>query len=147
MKAIPFNKLPQTHKDAIAVCKALGFRYNWIDALCIIQDSENDKEEEIAKMGSIYHGSTFTIDANAGGSAHSGLYAHRNPLWYSPCKLDIAIPSQGEIVHEVVYAYPYIEPKRGTHYSTTNHVGNYILGAGFSKKKSSQKDISSLERT
>jgi len=42
----PQSVLPQTLKDAISVTRSLGFRYIWIDALCIIQDSDEDKAAE-----------------------------------------------------------------------------------------------------
>ncbi|KAJ6473287.1 hypothetical protein C8R45DRAFT_1217716 [Mycena sanguinolenta] len=42
--------MPQTILDAIAVVKALGLRFLWVDAYCIIQDDPKDKQKEIAKM-------------------------------------------------------------------------------------------------
>lgn len=34
--------LPKTFREAIQVTRDLGYRYIWIDSLCIIQDSEED---------------------------------------------------------------------------------------------------------
>jgi hypothetical protein len=56
-----WSTLPQTFKDAITTTRNLGFRYLWIDALCIIQDSSDDKAKEIGKMGDIYNNSSLTI--------------------------------------------------------------------------------------
>jgi hypothetical protein len=42
LEEIP-EDLPQTLLDAIYVATQLGLRYVWIDALCIIQDSDEDK--------------------------------------------------------------------------------------------------------
>jgi hypothetical protein len=50
-EALNWSTLPQTFKDAIQTTRNLGFRYLWIDALCIIQDSDADKAKEIGKMG------------------------------------------------------------------------------------------------
>jgi hypothetical protein len=61
MERLPESNLPQTFTDAIDVTRRLGFRYLWIDALCIIQDSVEDKTIEIAAMGNIYSNSTLTI--------------------------------------------------------------------------------------
>jgi hypothetical protein len=53
--------LPQNFSDAIEITRKLGFRYLWIDALCIIQDSAEDKAIEINAMERIYSNSTLTI--------------------------------------------------------------------------------------
>jgi hypothetical protein len=53
--------LPQTLRDAFTVTRALGIRYLWVDALCIIQDSREDWEIESAKMANIYGNSLVSI--------------------------------------------------------------------------------------
>jgi hypothetical protein len=40
-------------------------RFLWIDSLCIIQDSEEDKNREIPRITAIYSGSIFNIAASA----------------------------------------------------------------------------------
>ncbi|KAJ8516489.1 hypothetical protein ONZ45_g6205 [Pleurotus djamor] len=65
--------LPATIVDSIHVCKLLGERYLWIDALCIIQDSHEDKAAQIGVMHQIYGCSYLTLFAVAGLSAHAGL--------------------------------------------------------------------------
>src|SRR5450755_2564024 len=39
---IPVGRLPNTFRHAVSITRRLGFRYLWIDSLCIIQDSEGD---------------------------------------------------------------------------------------------------------
>ncbi|KAF7502699.1 hypothetical protein GJ744_005238 [Endocarpon pusillum] len=51
-KGIKLDIFPRTLKDAVTVTKQLGFRYLWVDALCIFQDSLQDKATEILKMDS-----------------------------------------------------------------------------------------------
>ncbi|KAL7906417.1 hypothetical protein GGI35DRAFT_482579 [Trichoderma velutinum] len=51
---IPNDQFPQTIKDAIQVAMALDLQYLWIDALYIIQDSNQDKAEQISRMTEIY---------------------------------------------------------------------------------------------
>ena len=60
-ESLDWSTLPQTFKDAIQTTRNLGFRYLWIDALCIIQDSDEDKAKEISRMGDIYNNATLTI--------------------------------------------------------------------------------------
>ena len=90
-KGIPLDKLPRTFKDAIDLTHYLGFRYLWIDALCIIQDSKEDFERETSQMGRIYRDCSLTISAAGGSNADSGLFVKRDPRWYKPCRLSLSI--------------------------------------------------------
>ncbi|KAF4604255.1 hypothetical protein EYR40_001436 [Pleurotus pulmonarius] len=65
--------LPATIVDAIELCRRLGERYLWVDALCIIQDSAEDKAIQIGVMELIYGGSFVTVFAVGGHNAHAGL--------------------------------------------------------------------------
>jgi hypothetical protein len=47
---IPLCELPCTFKDAIFVASSLSFRWIWIDALCICQDSPDELFREINRM-------------------------------------------------------------------------------------------------
>ncbi len=48
------KSLPRTIQDAIYLVEQIDERYIWIDSLCIIQDDEADKTDQISAMGSIY---------------------------------------------------------------------------------------------
>ena len=63
LEGISFKLFPKTIKDAIIVARKLGIRYLWVDALCIIQDDDLDKQKEIDSMGELYKNSTVTISA------------------------------------------------------------------------------------
>jgi hypothetical protein len=41
-RGIPMDSLPATFRDVVIIARNLGFRYLWIDALRIIQDSLED---------------------------------------------------------------------------------------------------------
>lgn len=69
--------LPLTFQQAIAVTRRLSIPYLWIDALCIIQDSENDKNREISLMKDIYASSTFTIIAASAQEVSEGFLQDR----------------------------------------------------------------------
>jgi len=62
-------KLPQTVRDAVWVARTIGFRYLWIDSLCILQDdldgqgNNPDKATEITRMASYYGCATITLCA------------------------------------------------------------------------------------
>ena len=71
--SLPFRRLPQTIKDAIRVTNALGLTYLWVDALCIVQNDENDKLEQISQMADIYEQSLVTISAARAASAKDGF--------------------------------------------------------------------------
>ncbi|KAH6898072.1 tol protein [Thelonectria olida] len=72
------EKLPKTFRDAIVVARMLGVRYLWIDALCIIQDSQNDWECESAAMGSVYANALCNIAASASDGPDGGLFRRRD---------------------------------------------------------------------
>lgn len=73
-----FEELPQTLMDAVAITAALGLHYVWIDAICIIQDSERDWEIEASKMSHIYQGAIVTIAAHSSTSSTSGIFNERS---------------------------------------------------------------------
>jgi hypothetical protein len=73
LRSDPSTPLPQTIADAIAFVKSLGERFLWVDALCIIQDDELTKQQNIQQMDIVYSRAFATIIALSGLSAASGL--------------------------------------------------------------------------
>lgn len=72
-QGIEIESLSANLRDAILTTRRLGFRYLWIDSLCIIQDSTSDWEIEASKMAQIYNHSTLTISASRAQSSTSGF--------------------------------------------------------------------------
>ncbi|GJC96173.1 heterokaryon incompatibility protein [Colletotrichum higginsianum] len=72
-EGIRIEDLQQTVRDAIAVTRRLGFRYLWIDALCIIQDCNADKDREIGNMAMIYKNAAVTVAAGTAERAGDGF--------------------------------------------------------------------------
>ncbi|KAK4449690.1 heterokaryon incompatibility protein-domain-containing protein [Podospora aff. communis PSN243] len=68
------TKIPRTIRDAIGLVQALGERYLWVDALCIVQDDEVHTRVQLQAMASIYGNATLTIVAAQGCSADHGLH-------------------------------------------------------------------------
>lgn len=62
-KGIPLNDLSPTFRDAMELVDKLGYRYIWIDCLCIIQDSSSDWEQEARTMKDVYENSFCNISA------------------------------------------------------------------------------------
>lgn len=60
---INVHSMPSTFQDAICVAKKLGIRYLWIDALCIVQDDNDDWEAESVAMCDVFANSEVTICA------------------------------------------------------------------------------------
>ncbi|KAI0199123.1 heterokaryon incompatibility protein-domain-containing protein [Astrocystis sublimbata] len=69
-EGIPTHELGQTIRDAIETTRRLGFRYLWVDALCIVQDDDAEKLREIKKMSHIYKNATAVLSV-ASASAHT----------------------------------------------------------------------------
>ncbi|PMD15972.1 HET-domain-containing protein, partial [Hyaloscypha hepaticicola] len=73
LKSIPLSKMPSNFFDATIITRKLGYRYLWIDSLCIIQDSREDWETESANMGNIYTNTSLTLAAAAAKDSDGGM--------------------------------------------------------------------------
>ena len=82
--SILFSSLPKTFQDAISVVGWFGIRYLWIDALCIIQDSDDDWTYESGCMRDYYKYSFGTIAAIGASNSSEGLFFDRNPTFVPP---------------------------------------------------------------
>lgn len=77
-KGIAIVNLPKTFRDAVTVTRKLGYRFLWIDSICIIQDSEHDWKFESQNMIYVHSNSALTISAEASRHAHDGLFVTRD---------------------------------------------------------------------
>jgi hypothetical protein len=75
--AVNVSLLPATIRDAISVTINLGYKYLWVDSLCIIQDDQQDRMAEIAKMPTIYSNAICTIAASFPAKASEGFLGDR----------------------------------------------------------------------
>ena len=80
---IALEELPQTIQDAVKVTRNLGVQYLWVDALCIIQDDEQDIRAQIGQMGNIYKNALLTISATSCRKVTSG-FLHKRRLRQLP---------------------------------------------------------------
>ena len=67
------DRLPATVADAITVTAKIGLKYLWVDAICITQDDETEKQAQINDMPKIYSNASICIVAASGNDANSGL--------------------------------------------------------------------------
>ncbi|KAF9784238.1 hypothetical protein IL306_007751 [Fusarium sp. DS 682] len=82
LKHIDETVLPKTIQDTIKLTRLLGFRYLWVDALCIIQSHpgdnyQDDFKAEAPKMGAYYTNAVCLISALGASDSSTGLFAPR----------------------------------------------------------------------
>ena len=67
------QRIPRTILRAIDLTRHLSMRYLWVDSLCVIQDDEILKQDQLRQMGGIYINASVTIVAADGTDANYGL--------------------------------------------------------------------------
>ncbi|KAH8665150.1 heterokaryon incompatibility protein-domain-containing protein [Tricladium varicosporioides] len=82
MAGFPPSDLPKTLRDAVVVTRRLGIQYLWVDALCILQGSDDvamrDWMKEGSRMEQIYAHAYVTIIAAASENSDGGLFRSRD---------------------------------------------------------------------
>ncbi|KAE8834196.1 hypothetical protein HRS9122_08276 [Pyrenophora teres f. teres] len=64
-KSISWTALPRSYQEAIFFTRALGFRWLFIDSLCLVQDDVQEKLEDSLKMGEIFGNAFLTLAATS----------------------------------------------------------------------------------
>ncbi|KAI9685013.1 MAG: hypothetical protein M1822_005405 [Bathelium mastoideum] len=77
LNQIELEKMPQTFQDAVYATRALGVRYLWIDALCLLQKDEEDWLREAPKMQEVYGNSYLSLAAVSADNCEQGLFRQR----------------------------------------------------------------------
>ncbi|KIJ59623.1 hypothetical protein HYDPIDRAFT_170697 [Hydnomerulius pinastri MD-312] len=96
LNGIDMHQLPSTIRDAVTVTRGLGLQFLWIDAFCIIQDDDLDKQKEIARMGEIYQHAYCTIIAECAARASDGfLHERQEPPDCAQYRLPYVVPDGG----------------------------------------------------
>ncbi|KAF2633498.1 HET-domain-containing protein, partial [Macroventuria anomochaeta] len=86
---IPPEELSKTFREAIHTTRKLGFRYIWIDSMCIIQDSSTDWATEAATMCDVYQYATLTLAAAHAPGGDVGCFMERDGLLNLPFHIEI----------------------------------------------------------
>ncbi|KAF5654815.1 hypothetical protein F25303_1159 [Fusarium sp. NRRL 25303] len=110
-KHLPWDDLAKTVQDAIIFTKMSGYRYLWVDALCILQsegpDDQRHKDDwsyEAARFGQYYENATLTIAASGSISSQQGLFLDRPALEFDPQPMTLTINKiSGDTTHLEVH--------------------------------------------
>ncbi|KAI0580825.1 dual specificity mitogen-activated protein kinase kinase 1 [Pyrenophora tritici-repentis] len=73
---LDLQKLPNTVRQGISAAQRLGYRYCWLDALCVLQDSWQQKERECKSMSLTFRNAALTVNTEIG---FSGTTPHPAP--------------------------------------------------------------------
>jgi hypothetical protein len=89
---IPWDQLSDIYREAIRITRELGYRYLWIDSLCIIQDSSDDWDYESRRMSIVYGNCVCNIAYlfPPGGAPRP----RDDPRTWNPCIIQLATTSQ-----------------------------------------------------
>ncbi|KAH7079883.1 heterokaryon incompatibility protein-domain-containing protein [Paraphoma chrysanthemicola] len=77
LDSITMSSLPKTFRDAVVATRRLGFRYLWVDSICIVQDDEQDWHRESRLMPMVYEHATITLAASDAADSTKGLFLER----------------------------------------------------------------------
>ena len=100
-----FAELPPTFQDAIMVTKALGVNFLWIDALCIIQDSNVDWQHEATLMSQVYSNSICNISALDAQDSTGGLFFDRETSNIPYCTVTARRMFKRKRVYQCAYTH------------------------------------------
>ena len=92
-EGISVDSLPRTFQETIRVTRLLELRYLWIDALCIIQDSEEDWAMESNLMREVFSHCYLNIAATVSRDASEGLFRTRPADFIKPFGVIMAGPT------------------------------------------------------
>ncbi|OQO00819.1 hypothetical protein B0A48_13506 [Cryoendolithus antarcticus] len=72
-RGIPLSDLPPNFRDAIIITRDLGYRFLWIDSICIVQDDEAEWQRECSEMTHVYSNAVVVIAAEDAPNTSGGL--------------------------------------------------------------------------
>jgi hypothetical protein len=81
-KKIVFGELPATFQHAVTVTREIGFRYLWIDSICIVQGPDGDFNQEAKRMEDVFSQAYCVIAATSATGQHHGFLKPRERRRY-----------------------------------------------------------------
>ncbi|KAJ4011024.1 hypothetical protein NW752_007439 [Fusarium irregulare] len=91
-EGISTGSLPVFIQEALVAARTLGYRYIWIDALCIIQDDPDDWDKEASKMKDVYSNADLTLSSLVASGCHDRLFYSRGASTTRPVPFNIWTP-------------------------------------------------------
>lgn len=76
-RGLTFNEICPLFQDVFSLVRMSGYRYIWIDSLCIVQDDESDWQVQSMKMADIYAGSFLNIATTYAPDSSHRLFVDR----------------------------------------------------------------------
>jgi hypothetical protein len=74
-------------RDAILITRSLGYRYIWIDTVCLNQDDDAEKMDQISKMHEFYSNAVLNLSATASKSGVNSMILNRHLSTVMPLTL------------------------------------------------------------
>lgn len=90
--------LPKSIVDAIRVTRVLGFRFLWIDSLCIVQDSAADWNAQSLQMATIYSNARITLFADCAKDDEAGFLYWRGSDEGKTITIPLSSPPNGGLI-------------------------------------------------
>jgi hypothetical protein len=105
LKSISLDTLPANFRDAVVISRELGYKYLWIDSLCIIQGDRDDWVTESSLMGQVYQNCAVMFAASGSNDSYGGMLNPRSvscalpnsKLWLSPKRKPIQTLEESEL--------------------------------------------------
>lgn len=107
--------LPKTYQDSLTVVNSLGYKYMWIDSLCIVQDDEQDWENESSLMGLTYHHAVCNIAATWASNGEDGCFSTRDPTTVCPTFVTLDLTDSGPYTYQISRSGDFAYDKDITH--------------------------------
>lgn len=103
-KPSPVYGLPETYRHALEIVNSLGYKYIWIDSLCIVQDDTKDWETEFSLMGLTYNHAVCNIAATWAADGGDGCFSTRDPTTVCPTFVTLGSKVDGSSIFQLSLA-------------------------------------------
>ncbi|KAK4188241.1 heterokaryon incompatibility protein-domain-containing protein, partial [Podospora australis] len=96
------NELPVLFHDVLGLARRLGIEYLWIDALCILQDSESDWYHQSRAVPDVYQTAFLTLATSSSSSVtESILHRSKDALEMKTARIPVR-DNSGKLITEIV---------------------------------------------